>query len=57
MAMEIEVVNESGKHITKYGSRMGFNAVMSYIYNNGYEVVEIDKLASKWLIVIKWVEN
>lgn len=57
MAMSIEVINESGKHITKYGCRMGFNAIMSDIYNNGYEVVEIDKLASKWLIVIRYSEN
>lgn len=57
MTKRIMVILESGKPLTQYGSRMGFNAVMSDIYGNGYEVVSVENLSSKWLVVVKETVN
>lgn len=53
MAKRVMVILESGKPLTEYGSRMGFSAIMSDIYGNGCEVVSVENMADKWLVVVK----
>lgn len=53
MAKRVMVILESGKPLTTYGCRMGFSAIMNDIYGNGYEVVSVENMAEKWLVVVK----